>query len=171
MHFLIEPSAPGESLLVEIIQIRKVHARPKAILDDLDAALHLSLRLWFSGLADARGYSKGCHEISKDGIPSGRLAIHVLQEDAFHAIGEGRFGQSSEVVKSLDQTAQHRCGIAALDKRDKTHPRIAQHGGKPVELALFALLLVVKFGPIELHLFSWLRFVTDHWRPSDVAWT
>src|SRR6266567_9294843 len=43
MHFLIEPITPGESLLVEIIEIFKVHARPKAILDHSDRALDFAL--------------------------------------------------------------------------------------------------------------------------------
>ena len=92
MHPLVEPVAPGSRLLIQLIDIGKMYARPEAEFDDAYAALDLALRLWRPRLADTRSDAQTGHEVTKHRVPFGRLVLHLQQKDALHTIGEGRFG-------------------------------------------------------------------------------
>lgn len=123
MHLLIEAITPQTRLLIEIVNIGKMHARPKALLDDTHAALNFAFGLRSIRFADAWSHPDASHEVCKERIPFGGVAIH-LQEHAFHAIGEGGFGQASKVLQSPHHAANHRGGIAAFDKGDEAHAAV-----------------------------------------------
>src|SRR5947209_820552 len=65
MHPLVEPVAPGTRLLIQLIDIGKMDARPEAEFDDAYAALDLALRLWRPRLADTRSDAQTGHEVTK----------------------------------------------------------------------------------------------------------
>src|ERR1700737_3265723 len=170
MDLLIEPITPGSGLLVEIVNIGKPNAWPEAIFDHSHTPFHFTFRLWFVWLADTRSNAQTSRKVRKDGIPDRRFAIHI-QKNAFHAIGERGFGQAIKIFKGGHHTANHGRGITALHKRDKTHARISQDGDKAIQLVIFALLLVMEFSPIVLHLLTWFRFVALDWILSDFCGT
>ena len=60
------------------------------------------------------------------------------------------------------QAAKQRGRIAALDKGDKAHARVAEDRCKSVEFALDPILLIGKLGPIKLHLLSGFGFIALH---------
>src|SRR5207247_3189294 len=79
--------------------------------------------------------------------------------------------EPSKVFKRLHQTADQCGAITALDERDKAHARVAEDGGKPVDLAGHAVLLILELAPIKLYLLSWPGFKALHRSVSRVRGT
>src|SRR6266705_2401621 len=169
MHPGIAPLTPGSRLAIEIIQVGKRDAWPEVILDHSDRALDFALRLGRSRLTDPWCHPDGGHEIGKTGVPVRNL-VHHLQEHTFHAVRERRLGQATEVLKGLHQTADHGGGVTAFDNRCKAHTRVAEDGGKPIELVRSPFLLVDKLAPVKLDLLSRLGLVADHGSMPLVLW-
>src|SRR6266700_4907864 len=170
MDLLIEPITPGSCLLIEIINIAKANARPEPIFDHPHTSLDFSFRLRFVWLADTRSNSQTGCKVRKDGIPDWRFAIH-LQKHAFHAIRERSLRQAIKIFKGGHHTANHGGGITALHEGDKAHARIAQDRDKAIELVIFAILLVMEFPPIVLHLLTWFGFIPLDRILSHFCWT
>src|SRR6266516_91154 len=162
MHPAIDALTPGMGLTVEIIDIGERDPGPEALLDEADRAFDFPLRLRSVGLADPWGDPNGGHEIGKTGVPAGRLVLHVHQ-DTLHAVCQSRFGQSPKVFKGLHQTPDHCGAITALDEGHKAHARVAEDGGKSVDLARGSLLFIRELAPVKLDLFSWLGFKALDW--------
>ena len=72
MHPLVEPVAPEARLLIQIIDVGKVHTRPEAKFDDAHTALDFAFRLWRPSLADTWGDAQTGHEVTKHRVPFGR---------------------------------------------------------------------------------------------------
>ena len=124
----------------------------KLCFDEAHRALDFALRLWRVSPADSWRDPNGGHEVRKARVPARDLALHLHQQHTLHAISQCGLGQPSEVFKRLHQTADQRGAITALDERDKAHARVAEDGGKPIDLAGHAVLLILELAPVKLHL-------------------
>ncbi len=98
-------------------------------------------------------------------MPVGLARLHV-QQDRLHAVGQHRLGQAPKGLEGRHQAAQQRRRIGALDEGHEAHPRIAEHRGKPKQLAGLSPLLVEELAPVKLQLFAGLGLVADH-RPTS----
>src|SRR5574338_1021902 len=161
MHTLVATVAPSMRLSVQVIQIRKAHAGPEAVLDQADAALDFALGLRGVGPADTGGDATGGQKVSKLRVPFGCLAIH-LEQHALHTISEDGSGQPLEILAGLLNAADKGGRVAALGEADKAHARVAEHGGKAVELVDVTVLLIQEFAPVDLHLLAGLGLVASN---------
>src|SRR5579864_2686941 len=170
----IDALAPDVRLAIEVVDIGERDPRPQALFDYPHRALDFPFRLRRVRATDPWRDPDGGHEISKERVPARHLALHFQQQHALHAIGQGRLGKPTKVLKGLHQTADQRCRITALDEGHKAHAGVAEDGSEAVELAGRSILLVLKLPPIELHLFSRLGFIAYHrivsccWRTQEM---
>ncbi len=121
MRLSIEPLAPGQYLLVEIVEVGEAHTGPEARLQYADGALDLAFGLGRVGAADARRDAQTRHKVAKGGVPLCRSVLDAHQ-DALHAIRQHRTRRAPEILKSRHETAEERGRIGALRETRKAHP-------------------------------------------------
>src|SRR5690242_17907330 len=88
---------PGACLGVQVVQVSKAYARPKAGLNNADRALNLAFRLWGVSPTDPWRDPNCSHKIGKQVIPDRRAAIH-LQQYRLHPVGEHGAWQPTEIL-------------------------------------------------------------------------
>ena len=161
MRLPVEPLAPGQRLLVEVVEVGEAHAGPEARLQHPDGALDLAFGLGRVRPADAGRDPQTGHKVAEVGVPLRRPTLDPHQ-DALHAIRQDRARRTPKILQGRHETADEGGRIGALGELGKAHPRVAQDGEEAEDFVRRALLLVGELAPVELQLLAGLRLIAQN---------